>query len=220
MNPESFKKKLYIPRDLEGETNTKELSFLHKLEKEISDKFPSFVSLAPFGSAVTGYKTETSDLDVHALYDFPRVGMFAERGENEYVRHLRANADKIAAEEKIEMHFLPVNISPDKLRYLQEDTDKNNESLGILFAFLTRMNTGQKINEYRKNFLAWLNEQSIERKEKIKKEMIRYFSKMDSLGLPKKKDRLSNISEAELSEISTKRLEMWRKHIKEIWSLE
>src|SRR3989344_5864417 len=72
MNPESFEKKLYDPKDIEDVPNTRALELI----REIEDKFngnPAFVGIVPRGSMVHGYSTEKSDLDILVLFDSSKI---------------------------------------------------------------------------------------------------------------------------------------------------
>lgn len=68
ISPESFEKKLYIPRDAEGEPNREELKKIREIEN-ILKNHPAFVGLAPFGSIIKGYSKGDSDIDINIIYD-------------------------------------------------------------------------------------------------------------------------------------------------------
>lgn len=68
MNPESFEKKIYIPRDIEGESLTQELAEVRQIEAKF-DNVPEFISIVGEGSIFKGYNVETSDIDLVLLYD-------------------------------------------------------------------------------------------------------------------------------------------------------
>jgi predicted nucleotidyltransferase len=215
MKPESFKQKLYIPRNVEGEPNEQELIVIRELEKRLAGE-ESFVGLAPFGSVVNGYSLKDSDFDFYILCDWPKGTSFS-------VAERTSNIIKAFKREKgIEMHFIYRNVNPELvLSDLEHGIGKNNpgEFVGAVLAEMSRLVTGKKINQYRKIISEKLRELPAEQKQELAISILDNLASGEALSLFKRSKRIGGISKEEHLIILEERKEMWRKRVAKIWNL-
>ena len=215
MQTESFKKKLYIARDVEGRSNSRELRVLRVLEEKLEID-PTFIGLAPYGSSFSGYNVEGSDIDVHALYDWPINSKTTERD----IQNTKDVAKKIIEQQGIKIQLNVANINPDIINYLDSELIKDpNQYISVILCTLTRIVTGKKISHYRRLFSEWIKRLPTERREEIIERTVDNLYKMDSATWDKRKERTKEISDSDLVEILSERKKMWRKRISKIYGL-
>lgn len=211
MNPESFEKKLYIPRDVEGEPNKEDLEFLHSLQEKLSEK-NGFVGIAPFGSVVSGYSTEQSDMDLYMLYDDPKV-FGGETGAE-----LWKEIQNLTKDRNRKFNILSHNINFDfLLHYIK--TDIASTQLATELGAMSRLVTGDRIREYRKKFVAELEKLPQEQKSILLNNIMASLSEKDAASLAKRKERMPELSESEHQNILNERKNMWEKRVKDMWNL-
>lgn len=167
MNPESFEKKIYIPRDIDGEPRIQELTEVRQIEAKFDD-FPEFVSVVGEGSIFKGYSVETSDIDLVLLYDS------SDRKYNsdeywEQRRELSETAKKIKEEiweQRKEEKQRPRNITF-RLIDVNQDILENQfkRKRYDQLAYLLKLSTGKKIESYRSYWIKKIN--SLPEDEKV-----------------------------------------------------
>ncbi len=220
MKPESFEKKLYIARNVEGEPNEQKLAILRELEKRLAEE-ESFVGLAPFGSAVGGYSTEESDLDVYALYDFPKgAPLDFWRNVHQEIKKIKLEIEK---EQKIKIHLISTNINPqfiiDNIKLGVESKNNPGEFVGTELAEMSRIVTGKKIDQCRKVISDKLQELPAEQKQQLADSVVESLTRRDIMSLSKRIKRMNNLSEENHQKILEERKKMWRDRVSKIWRL-
>ncbi len=214
MKSESFEKKLYIVRDIEGAPNYQELKMIRQLEERLA-KDESFVGIAPFGSVVGGYSTEKSDLDLYVLYDNPDITKIDDLGKDVDVWEQEMKE----AGRKAQVLFENIN-SELVIQELREGAAYDNFGLvARKLAEMIRVVTGKKIEHYRKIISAELNTLTPEQKNELAEEVVDSIIRREQLGLRKKKERMSELSEADHQKIMDERTKMWRKRVQKIWNI-
>lgn len=211
MNPESFEKKLYIPRDVEGNPNKEDLAFLHFLQERLSKK-KGFVGIALFGSVVSGYSIEESDIDIYMLYDDP------EGFGGKIVLDLRKNIQDAMKEQSRTFHLLCHNINFDFLMHYIE-TDVESPQLVTELGVMSRLVLGKKIDAYRERFVAEIQKLSSEQRDILRNAIIENLANKDDLSLRKRVERLPDLSGSEHQDILQRRKEMWEKRVRNILNL-
>lgn len=107
---ESFEKKLYTPRDIEGEPNIEELRQIKELER-VLEQHPKFVGLALIGSIAQGYSIESSDIDVNVLFDTPIY--YTAEAKEQFTGLYKSAQDKFQQGSRKEISMGFQNINPD-----------------------------------------------------------------------------------------------------------
>lgn len=220
MKPESFEKKLYIARDIEGGPNERKLAALRELDKRLAES-ELFVGLAPFGSVVSGYSTEESDLDIYALYSYPKgASLDFWQNTREKIRKIESEIEK---EQKIKIHLISKNINPqfviDNIKLGAESKNNPGEFVETELAEMSRVVTGKKIDQCRKIISEKLQELSVEQKQQLANSIVDSLVRRDAMSLPKRVKRMKDLSEEEHQSILAERKKMWRERVKKIWGL-
>lgn len=231
MNRERLETKLFIPRDVNDEPNTEEIAKIRELEKEFTenpDFGGAFVGLGIFGSLLSGYSSEESDIDLVVLYDGKKTKPKASQIRNEVLSSGETKDVTLAVAD-----INPENISAglrDWLKHYYIDKEhKVDRALAqeeiqatiiITLAEMTRIVTGTKINEYRKAISEFLKKMSVGESDKIKEAIIENLAESDNYRLSKRKKRMPELTEADHQEILGKRKEMWRLRVKRVWGFE
>ena len=215
MNPESFKNKLYIARNVEGDPNNEDLALLHSLQEKLADK-KGFVGIAPFGSIVTGYSSTESDFDLVDLYDDPDDYPDARNGNigNELWMEILKLTDGL----KRKINIFGQNVNLELFLHSME----NGVSNDYLIAGLAQMSglvTGEKIADYRKKLTLELENLPTEEKTDLLNKVVDYLFEQDAKSLTKRKKRMPNLTEEEHQNILSARKDMWEKRVKEVWNL-
>ena len=211
MNPEAFKNKLYIARDIEGNSNKEDLDLLRSLQEKMSEK-KGFVGLAPFGSIVSGYSNEESDMDLYMLYDDPE-GWGGKVGAD-----LWKEIQNLTKEQRKKFDLLGHNINFD---FLMHDIKNNVSSaqLATELGAMSRLVTGEKINAYREKFAAELRKLPVEQKTILCNNIVSSLFEKDIASLDKREERMPDLTEEEHQNILTTRKDMWEKRVKKVWNL-
>jgi hypothetical protein len=212
-SPETFSRKLYLARNIEGKPNTKEIAELRKLEAGLGNQ-PDFVSVAPFGSVFRGYGNETSDIDTYVLYDSAddKPGPELEAA----VKGWEAGAES-GGQEK---HAIFQNVNPERIiRDLKAGAAAGDpgEHVATVLSNMTRLTTGDKINGYREAIRTAINELPEEQRQQVKADILDALVRKDTLGLAKRKRRLPGFSDTDHQDVMRAREEMWRKRVESIW---
>ncbi|MDP3726202.1 MAG: hypothetical protein Q8R36_03315 [bacterium] len=220
MKPESFTKKLFIARDVEGKPNDKELIALREVEKQLSQD-PLFIGLAPFGSVVGGYSTEQSDVDVYILEDYlpAQRESPAEKLRNELIT---TKLDEIAKRLHIHIHFIITHINPEiMLQNLALGIERGNPCAYIetQLAEMSRLVTGKKINKYRKIIADELQKLSPEQQQQVANNIIESLVRRDVMSFSKRERRIPELTEEDHQRILNEREKMWTKRVKTIWNI-
>ena len=159
MNPESLEKKTYIPRDIEGEPLTQEITEVRQVEARL-DSIPEFVSIIGEGSIFKGYSVESSDVDLVLLYD--SLGL--KYNSKEYWNQ-RKEISQIAKSTKEEIweqrkadEQRPRNITF-RLADVNQDILENQfeHKRYDQLAYLFKLSTGKKIETYRNYWFEKIN---------------------------------------------------------------
>lgn len=206
MNSESFEKKLYDPKDVEGVPNTRALELIREIEQKFENN-PAFVGTVPRGSMVHGYSTETSDLDLLILFDSSKIRK--EFDDNSFQREY--------TQQGVQLFFLDVN--PDLVTH---DLGLNPDREGIPIrnlAALTEMVTGNRVNSYRKLIGRSFSELPSDSKEKIKKRVVDLLMDKEAYGAKKIARRIPDL-EIEEEQLLLKRRKLWEDRFDKVWSSE
>jgi predicted nucleotidyltransferase len=218
MKFESFEKKLYLARDLEGAPNHEQIEVIRALEKRLEEN-ETFVGLAPFGSVVSGYSTKESDLDVYALYDWP-LGISSETWNAQKIDEIKQEIEK---EYGIKINFIPQNINPEHIVHdigLGVQKDDPGEYVATAMAEMTRIVTGKKIDEYRKTIIEYLHGLSSKQKNQLTDSIVESLARRDGYSLFKRVNRMNEFSAEEHQRILEERRRMWNQRVLKIWDLE
>lgn len=206
MNPESFKEKLYDPRDVEGNPNIRVLELIREIEEKFKNN-PAFVGIVPRGSTVHGYSTETSDLDLLILFDSSKIQTALDDNsfQSEYMR------------QGVQFFFLDVN--PDLVTHdLELNPDKGPVPVRNLAA-LTEMVTGDKVGNYRKIISEKFSELPSDSKENIKKRVIDLLMDKEAYSAKKIARRIPDLV-IEEEQFLLRRRKLWEDKFDRIWLME
>lgn len=208
---EKYSKELYIFEDVAGNPNKEDLEFLYSLQEELSKK-DGFVGLALFGSMVSGYSIEESDIDLYMLYDDPKT-LGSEIGAK-----LWKEIQNLTKNQRRKFNILGHNINFEFLMYYIKG-DINSAQLATELGAMSRLVTGDKIETYRNKFVAELGKLPKEKKLIVLNNIIESLSQKDAASLAKRKERMPNLSDEDHKNILNARKNMWEKRVKEIWNL-
>lgn len=224
MNPESLKgnleQKLYIPRDVEGEPNRKELEIIRELEKELS-KHPAFIGLSPYGSIVSGYsinsETYKSDIDLMILFDSEKIKIDQDYIDD-YMQGIR-NKLKLNLKKIRLQHFVVEIINVKEIiNRIKSETEKKPFPK-VTLSVMSQVIIGSKINDYREIIARELQKLSPEKQKEAIDKIVESLSIMDQLSLRKRKKRMPELLEQEHEEVLEKRKAMWKKRVEKIWGI-
>lgn len=219
MNPESFEKKLFLARDIEGNPNYQEFKTIRLLETELS-KDESFVGIAPFGSKMEGHSEQNkSDTDVLVLFDSGDNGKTGDRYNLLNKINIWKNEDE---KNRLEIHPIPRDINIKELTLCLEQGLKEDyfeSRLITALAGMSKIVTGNKINNYRKLIAEKLNLLSLEKKEELADRIIKNIMRNEHMSFPKKETRLENLK-INYWKIYDERKKMWKNRVQKIWNLE
>jgi len=211
MNRERFETKLFIPRNVDDEPNTQEIAEIRKLEEELSNN-PAFIGIAPFGSVMTGYSNEQSDIDARILYD---ADMINDRKKFDTAKNFSKSSN-----EKINTKITVISLSGllEKFSYWVNH-EQASAIFGIGLASMTGIVTGKKINKYREAIREQIGKLNLEEQKKLENIIMDNLIEMDGASLLKRSERMPELTEADQQEILEKRKEMWRERVKRVWGL-
>lgn len=224
MQRESFEKKLFILRNIEGDPNHRELAIIRQLEDELRDN-KTFIGIAPFGSVVGGYSTEKSDIDLFLLFDSSKaidVGQEGIDNSEELYKKVDAWEKKVWKSERININTIFRNINPQHIIHDLELGIKRGdpgEFISTIPADMSRVITGNKINQYRKVITEALNALTADQRKKLVDEIMGSLVRSDERSLQKRLDRMPALSVDEHLEIMGKREQMWWDRVQKIWNL-
>ncbi len=208
-------KKLYILRNVDGEPNYDEISILRKIENKLIEN-EAYIGLAPFGSVVSGYNIEGSDLDIYALYDRPKgTGSDA-------VRSIKDLKKEVEDDVGIKINLIEENINSEMIKQdIRTGISRGNpgEFVSTVLAEMSRMVTGKKIENYRKDILIEMQKLSPEQKQQLFDSIVESLARRDALSLYKRTKRMEELSKEDHQEIIEKRKEMWQERVRKIWGL-
>ncbi len=213
--------KLYVMRDVGGNTNEKEMHIIRDLWDDLS-KSDTFIGLAPIGSVVDGYKLSKSsqaksDLDLLVLYN---------KDIDKYEEFEKKLSDAVCVQEKdsgIKIQCIKQPISVEEITKYLIDLNNKEDRADINCAYmliaLTKIVAGKKVKEYREEIAEQIRKIPLDTKNRLLEIILQEFDLEDSFSLAKKKSRLSGISTKEHYKIMEKRKEMWRKRVQKIWGI-
>lgn len=201
MSKESFETKIYNPRDIEGEPNTRALDLVHELEEKFKAN-PAFVGIAPKGSQFHGYNENYSDVDVIILFDSSKIQQ--ESDNNSFTTGYALDKDK-----PVHFFYRDVNLE-NILHSLDSDPDF------VTIAILTQMVTGKEINFYRDQISSKFKELSSDNLNKIKKRVVDYLIEKESYEINKAVHRIPDLESKE-KQILIKRRRLWENRFDQIW---
>lgn len=203
MNQESFEKKLYIPRNIEGKPNTEALGVIREIDEKFKDN-PAFVGVVPKGSVVHGYSNEKSDVDMLILYDSSKGGI-VDGIRNKFALEF---IDK-------NIHAMYSDVNPEDI--LRNFDHSNSDWIARLLADMTQMVTGDKIDFYRNLFAKKLNEIPSENQEKIKSRVLKLLMDKEKYSMEKATKRVPEL-EGKKEELIAARRKLWEDRFEQVWS--
>lgn len=203
MNKESFEKKLYIPRNSEGEPNQRTLEIIRELEEKFEQN-PAFIGIVPRGSTVHGYSTERSDIDLLILFDSSKITPDKDDNSFTYEYHMMG----------VQFFYLSIN-SDHVLHDIELNPDKDGVPIQTLAA-LTEITTGDKINIYRDKFNAKLNDLPAEAREKIRKRVVDLLMDKEIYSTGKATKRIEELNGTK-DELLKRRRELWEHRFDQVW---
>lgn len=220
---EDFKKKLYLARSAEGESNKEHLELLREFASEMGE-YPEFVGLAPKGSVVKGYSNEISDIDVTILFDSGKLrenNIDRDKDEEEFLGETETL--RKYKTEGIQFFFLDLNFELNTESFDIQAEDAEN-SMGYFFkktlVELTKITLGDDVENYREVYKEKLNTIKEEHKrEKIKQMVVKLLLNEDKIGMTKLVQRHPEL-EGHRQEILDSRRELWEKRYDKIWGEE
>lgn len=212
---EKMETKLYIPEDVNGEPNRQELRIAREVSEELS-KYPGFIGLAPFGSVMSGYSNEKSDLDLCILFDQKEAG---KDGYLNFWRHSRSICAEKGGDRKVSGTHI-TNISVEEIiRDIHNFLEKGSQFPGNALEDMTKVFIGKKIDRYRKPIAEELKKMSEEDQTKIADMIVAGLADTDNLSLRKRTERLPEFTQEDHETILKTREEMWKKRVKNIWGI-
>lgn len=217
MKKESFERKLFIPRDVEGMPNKEELESARYFERALAP-YKEFVGLSLLGSIIAGYSAEGSDIDIHILWDASEnPSSISALLKKAY--ELRRELKEIRGEEvQYDFTFLNINAFQHDLELGKQKGDFDS-FVGRALVDLSRLAIGGKIELYRKKFVEAIHHLSQEDQREIFKAIIERLVDADKVRLGKRRERVPELSEAEHEKVLEMRQKMWEKRVKKIWGI-
>jgi len=213
MRPESFGEKLYIPRDIKGKPNKEELDTTRSLEEKLQ-QHESFVGLAPFGSWMSGYSSGKSDVDFYVLYDS------AHESPEDFKNFLKQTEKELQSWRGKSVHCMAYDANPDSIiRDVPKGVTGQYDPYVHRLQAMTRMVTGKKINEYRKETAEKLHQLAPEEQQTIANEIFLSLSNSDAESFGKRSKRMPNVSEEDQLEVLKNRRDKWVKRIEQCWDI-
>lgn len=222
--------KLYVVRDVDGEPNREEIEIVRELEKELS-KHPAFIGVSLFGSAISGYSTnqeefnsefgtiDKPDLDLYVLYDLKKFS--EDQDVSDFYSLVKEIIFDIVRKHHKEIDVKKMGINRKEIiegiRLLP--TQERNTSTEIDLAVMSRVISGETINEIREEVKVELRNLSVLSRTLILKKIVDNLVERDILSLKKRKKRMPKLSEEQHREILEKRKKMWRKRVQKIWGI-
>lgn len=205
-NPEYFKQKLFVTRDVERKPNVRALAEVRKLQEEL-EKYPGFIGAALFGSTVKGYSTEISDVDMKILLDPEKFT--SDKEFNALLAGIEAlRRSALRGADLIVEYIDP----PDIIKDLHNNEDELGvELVGEQLADLLWPITGRRIEEYRALFAREIKSLSPDKQSLVFKSMLEKIL-VDDKAKEKRATRLGLKSRKE-NEIVKARKELWKKRI-------
>lgn len=213
MRPESFSEKLYIPRNIEGEPNKESLGITRIIEERLQTN-ESFVGLAPFGSWVSGYSHDRSDIDLYVLYDSSLPG-------NSELAPLLQEVEKELEEKKgRRIHLISFDINPDLIiGDITKGYFSGDHPYSSSLQAMTRVVTGETIARYRREIAEKLDKLSSQERQAAAYEIFRSLSVSDAESFGKRSKRMKDFSEEELLGILEKRRQAWARRIEQFYGV-
>ncbi|MEK7083003.1 MAG: hypothetical protein AAB972_02430 [Patescibacteria group bacterium] len=210
MKFESFEKKLYIPRDVEGKPNKEALEEIRELEKQFA-KSPMFVGIAPTGSMVEGYSTVSSDIDIHILFDATPDN--EDKVYNE-LREIALESQRVRKQEgKRDLGDIYENINPETT--WREFKNGDSAPLVAILSELTRIVIGDKIDRYRQIYKEELHKIPIRKRKQVLDGVANFLAQSEEPSSIKRITRI--ISDKSKTEIFYKRRDLWKRRIDALW---
>lgn len=212
-SPESFERKLFIPRNVEGEQNQKELEVIRTLEERLKDH-PAFVGLAPGGSVMRGYSNEFSDIDIWVIFDPSKVPP----DDHERINKGGSNIFRDFRERGV--HFFFISLSPKALDLGSHVSAKNTTDFGHeipdILATMTGIVTGKKIDRYRAQIREELQQLTSAQREALKQQALDTLKERDRMSMKKLTKRIPE-AEPHSEDIFEARKRLWENRWERIW---
>ena len=200
MKLESFNNNLYIPRNVEGEPNRELLDITRAMEETLQQN-ESFVGLAPFGSWMSGYSNEKSDIDLYVLYDSVHQSRVA------FESFLNTVEKELEAARGRRIHCKAFDVNPDLvIADIPRDVDGCNPYVHRIQA-MTRIVTGKKIDHYRGELAQKLHRLTPAEQQAVSNDTFRSLSNSDAESFGKRKKRMFDFSEEERSGMTSAQLQ-------------
>lgn len=163
--PEASKRRLHIPRDKEGEPNPEVFEVARTLEKKLAE-YPFFIGLAPYGSRMKGYSSESSDVDIVIFYDSSKT---PEEDWQEVFDDFKQNADQtaapLAAKAEQEINFNYHDLSPRRIKQYLVTANPSEYLATMALGDFCEIAVGPKVEEYRKSIGDELKKQPEEKRK-------------------------------------------------------
>ena len=181
MNPESFERKTYVPRDIEGEPLKQEFAEVRQIEARL-DNVSEFVSIISEGSISKGYSVESSDIDLVLLYDSVGLKYNSEEywNQRKEIFEIAQNAkEEIWEQRKAELQrprnitFRLVDVNQDIL----ENQFKHRRYDQLAYFF--KLSTGKKIESYRTYWFKKINNLPQEKRTQLVEKLTDTLSSSD-----------------------------------------
>lgn len=201
--PESAKKKLFNPRDIEGSPNIEIFENSQLISKGLS-KYPEFVGLTLHGSRLKGYSTPESDTDV-SLWVHTKMTHDA---EDVMLKDFQEITKSLPNYGEGPVQILYIN--PEKMKILVENAAGG--SGGQLRDFLIGPSIGPHIEEYKQ-----ILKQEFQNLNGDQQEVFLNTLADDMIGYEELKEKTVKArvqdTEDKFDEILSARRELWKKHI-------
>jgi predicted nucleotidyltransferase len=209
--PESFEKKLFIPRDAEGNPNTEALQEVREIEGRL-EAHQAFVGVQIFGSTLGGYSIESSDLDIKILYD-------AAESESEIEGQLATIMNSVIAEtlndpSRKQVRYRTSNINID---LMISDLESNNPAGIITASDLFFKVAGKRIENYRQRFADFVRTLPQEERARIEEQILNEIMSRELEKLPKLEERIPE-ARANRETWLRARMALWAKRIEQLLS--
>ncbi len=207
--------KLYIPRDINGIPNKKELEVIRRVEEKMKE-YEAFIGIAPFGSVVGGYSSDhsESDIDLIVFYDADKL---SSNQESDFRSIMLGLQDLMNEDSSKDIQLLRERLSIERIR--EDIRTSSIIDLGRKLSKITRRVSGNKIGYYREEIKKELDNMSDSSKLDLGKSILNHLIFAEKISARKKKERMSDITDDEHEEILGRRKIMWAKRIEKLWDL-
>ncbi|MFZ2188926.1 MAG: hypothetical protein WAV73_05190 [Candidatus Moraniibacteriota bacterium] len=216
---ESLEKKVFNPKDIEGNFNKETLSIVRDIHESL-EKEKGYVGLIIFGSSVQGYySNENSDLDIYFMHDsssYERNNFFGKKQKEDYYHRvrglLREVEDSALNKHGKEIHipnWYWCDINPKKVIPKLQTGEGSTHGAIARLAELLGLSVGHKIDDYRKFYGRYLQTLPKEKREVFKEKIIQLKLDQDKISAEKRALRNEQFSQESLEDYLRSRKELW-----------